>query len=99
MVKNTTVKKLLEALAEKTGQSMDYQGFWKMSDALENFALEKKMIHISQGYLADTNRNINKKIKNNKETSRISRSHLDTIACYLGYKSFEQFSMEQQSFN
>jgi hypothetical protein len=93
MVKNTTVLKLLEVLAEKTGQSMDYHGFWIMSDALENFALERKLTPISQGYLADTNRNINKKIKNNKEESKTSRDHLDTIACFLGFKNFEQFSI------
>lgn len=92
MVKNTTVKKLLDALAEKTGQSLDYHGYWKMSDALESFALEKKMTSISQGYLADTYRNIKKKLDNNTKESRTSRDHLDTIACYLGYKSFEQFS-------
>jgi hypothetical protein len=93
MVKNTTVKKLLEALAEKTGQSMDYHGFGKMSDVLENFALEKGMTNISQGYLADINRNIEQKISNNKEKSKTSRDHMDTIACFLGFNSFEQFSL------
>ncbi|HEY1045236.1 MAG TPA: hypothetical protein VGF79_02280 [Bacteroidia bacterium] len=89
MFKTIHVKALIEALAQKTGQPMDHAGFGQMSESIDG------KINISQKYLGDVYREVNKKIANGTFNTRNSRPHLNAIAQFLDYKHFDHFSATQ----
>lgn len=84
--KTQHVKHLLEELARRTGQGLDYSGFGRMSVELD----EK----VSQRYLYETLfRKVDAVTKSKKAKSihLQSSQKLDVIARYLGYKDFREF--------
>lgn len=85
MIKTLHVLYLIEQLAEKTGQALDYFGFGKMSEAIDDDI-------ITQRYLDDLYRNMRIKFKNEKLFTRPSTLYLDAISKHLGYACFAQFS-------
>lgn len=78
------VLRLVEQLAEKTGQILDYAGFGKMSDLID-------AEHITQRYLDDLYRDMKKNEQAGKLKTGKRTYYLDPVASYLGYKNFSQF--------
>lgn len=92
MFKTIHVKALIEALAKKTGQPLEHSGYGHMSEMIDG------KIQISQKYLGDVYREVNRKLENNVTKTKNSRVQMDAIAKYLGYKNFDHFA-QTQDFN
>lgn len=86
------VLSLLDALSQKTNQSMDYGGFGLMAMAMESFVETHKFPPVSHRYLYE---NLYRACHTAKETGksslRISLARLDAIARFLGHQSFQGF--------
>lgn len=81
------IKLLYEKLADVVGDSLDHSGFLIMSEYIE----KETGILISQTYLYDTYRSIEKAIKGGNKPVRMYTQKLDTIAKAIGYSRFSEF--------
>lgn len=85
------IKKLLDALAQKTGVSLDRFGFIKMSEALSKGGTE-----ISSRYLDETLNGRVRKMEGS-EMITVQPHNVDTIAQHLGFKDFASFCLQVDS--
>jgi hypothetical protein len=86
MLKTDHVLRLIELLSERTGHPLDFYGFRQMSERMDTKA------DISPRYLDDLYRSMTKKSVKGIKTNRVSRFHLDSVASYMGFKNFQEFS-------
>lgn len=85
--KASSILLILEVLARKHGESMDYQGFGRLEEKL----LEAK-VNISQKYLYENMyRQATKAFNDGEKTIGLNKSYVHEIIKHLGYASYSEF--------
>lgn len=84
MIETRHVDLLLQALADKTGQSRDHYGYGVMSEKIESAAITKKYLYES------LQKRMEKAIKNGEKSVSLMLNKLDEIAKHLGHDSFDK---------
>jgi hypothetical protein len=92
------VKLLIEEITKQAGAQRNHQGFERVSEFIEDHTkpkeIKKGITHkelVSQKYLYETYKLVNKAIAENKPDVRTSKVKMDAIAEALGYETFVAF--------